>query len=80
MMNATENQQFLEKRAAETQTEIILDLENDNRSLSSTDLIGISEMFVYDEVGNRHRICDLWKDFKTIFVFVRVSCILKFFS
>ena len=72
-MFGTGNYEFLEKKAAETQTEIILDLENDAEVISSDDLNAISQMYVYDHLGNRHKMNDIYADFKTIFVFVRVK-------
>ena len=72
-MNSTENQRFLEHQASGMKTEIILDLENDTRqTLTNYDVDSISQMHVYDEAGNRHKLCDIYSEFKTIFVFVRV--------
>jgi hypothetical protein len=71
-MNATENQRFLEHKASQAKTEIILDLENDMDTITNDDLSSISQMYVYDQNGNRHKLSDIYSEFKTIFVFVRV--------
>ena len=71
-MNATENQRFLEHKASQAKTEIILDLENDMEVITNENLSSISQMYVYDQNGNRHKFCDIYSEFKTIFVFVRV--------
>ena len=72
MMNPTENHQFLQKNTTESQAEIVLDLENDADSLSSDAINSISQMYVYDHAGNRHKLSDIYAEFRTIFVFVRV--------
>ncbi len=68
-------QQLSQSKATtiETQTEHVIDLEDDTKILSNYDLQAISNLLVYDEVGNRHKIGDIWSEFKTIFVFVRVN-------
>jgi hypothetical protein len=53
----------------------VIDLEQDGRILTTQDLNDIGNILIYDEVGNRHRIGDIWSEFKTIFVFVRVNTI-----
>ena len=55
------------------QSQVSIDLEEEPEVLDKNVLESISNMFVYDEVGNRHQIADLWSDFKTIFIFVRVQ-------
>jgi hypothetical protein len=71
-MNAAENQRFLEHKASQAKTEIILDLENDMETITNENLSSISQMYVYDQNGNRQKFCDIYSQFKTIFVFVRV--------
>ena len=71
MMNPIGNQSELERlKTSETQTETVLDLENDEKL--SINLNEISNLMVYDEIGNPHKMSDVWAEFKTIFVFVRV--------
>jgi hypothetical protein len=53
-------------------TDHIIDLEKDDILNEILDINSISNMHVYDEVGNRHTIGDIWAEFKTIFIFVRV--------
>lgn len=51
-----------------------IDLSSDEEKLlPSQEFNAISNYAVYDEIGNRHTIAELSADFKTIFVFVRVS-------
>lgn len=56
-------------------TQISIDLEGDFKLLSHEDLTRIGQLCVFDESGNRHSMSDLWSEFTTIFVFVRVSAI-----
>jgi hypothetical protein len=71
MMNPIGNQSELERlKTTETQTETVLNLENDEKL--SINLNEISNLIVYDEIGNLHKMSDVWAEFKTIFVFVRV--------
>lgn len=55
-----------------SRTEFSIDLEDDYKILTSEDLKRIGDYFVYDESGNRHQMSELWAEFKTIFIFVRV--------
>lgn len=57
-------------------SEISIDLEGDFKLLSHEDLDKIGHFCVYDEAGNRHAMSEIWTEFKTIFVFVRVSLML----
>lgn len=66
-----ESNAFLTENKIET-TDHIIDLEKDDILNENLDITSISNMHVYDEVGNRHIIGDIWSEFKTIFVFVRV--------
>jgi hypothetical protein len=71
MMNPIANQNEQERlKNSETQTETVLNLENDEKL--SINLNEISSLVVYDEIGNPHTMSDVWAEFKTIFVFVRV--------
>jgi hypothetical protein len=81
---ASENEKFFEIKAASVMSEhseVSLDLEAEQASyLSSQDLQDIAHKFVYDHLGNRYELQELWSDFKTIFIFIRVliglaSCI-----
>ncbi len=56
--------------------ETVIDLDKDDSLSDNVDLNSISHMHVYDEVGNRHAMADIWSEFKTIFVFVRVISLL----
>jgi len=49
---------------------IIIDLETD-KLVNNVDLNAVGKLMIYDENGNRHAMEDLWKDYKTIFIFVR---------
>lgn len=55
----------------------IIDLGGDGKwnanGVPQDSLNAIFNSVVYDEVGNRHEMHKLWSDFKTIFIFVRVS-------
>jgi hypothetical protein len=66
-----ETKKFLNENQFE-KTDHIIDLEKDETFNESLDIGSISNMQVYDEVGNRHTIADIWSEFKTIFIFVRV--------
>lgn len=57
-------------------SEITIDLEGDFKLLSHEDLNKIGQFCVYDEAGNRHAMSEIWTEFKTIFVFVRV-CLMR---
>lgn len=59
--------------ATDTQVSIDVELERDFKVLSYNDLIKIGQFCVFDDTGNRHAMSDLWTEFKTIFIFVRVS-------
>jgi hypothetical protein len=48
---------------------ITINLDDNHKKL---DFALINELYVYDENGNRHKFGDLYKDYLTIFVFVRV--------
>jgi hypothetical protein len=48
-------------------------IELDREEISDSDLKKIGEFFVYDENGNRHQMANLSAEFKTVFVFIRVS-------
>ena len=59
--------------SAETKPEFCqIDLETDTL-LKNEEFKSISGYFVYDETGNRISIAELSAEFKTIFIFVRVS-------
>ena len=60
------------KKSGATGAETIIDLDADDKVLTTEDLNAISAMCIYDELGNRHKIGDIWAEFKTIFVFIRV--------
>lgn len=60
--------QQVKKDAAET----VINLDNDVKMLTNYDLDSIANLVVFDERGNRHPMCEIWTEFKTIFVFVRV--------
>ena len=66
-----ESTAFFNEKNIET-TDHIIDLEKDDILNENLDISSISNMHVYDEAGNRHIIGDIWSEFKTIFVFVRV--------
>lgn len=54
----------------------IIDLGGDKWNANGVPQDSLNAIFnsvVYDEVGNRHEMHTLWSDFKTIFIFVRVS-------
>ncbi len=58
----------------QTQNDFIIDLDQSiNNSLTSKEMCEISSYSVSDELGNRHTMGELWSEFRTIFVFVRVS-------
>ncbi len=58
----------------QTQTDFVIDLDQSmNNDLTSNYMNAISNYAVFDELGNRHTMGELWSEFKTIFVFVRVS-------
>jgi hypothetical protein len=61
-----------------TTTVINLEQDNGNRLLSARDLNELGKLLIYDELGNRHQISDIWSEFKTIFVFVRVRNLFAF--
>lgn len=71
----SENETFISKNTIDAfnqQSQVSIDLEEEPGFVTNIDLEAISNMFVYDEIGNRHQISELWSDFKTIFIFVRV--------
>ena len=52
---------------------IVIDLDKETDKLvDNVDMNAVGKLMVYDENGNRHSMEDLWKDYKTIFIFVRV--------
>lgn len=59
----------------QVETETVIELDDTRALLSSYSLNEIKDMIVYDEVGNRHSLGELWKEFKTIIIFVRVNLI-----
>lgn len=62
---------------AESHKDISIDLEEiESATLTSDDLNKIGSFFVYDEKGLRLQMSELWSEFKTIFVFVRVRIFL----
>lgn len=68
-----ENKKFFEHKAATTPTDFVINLEGNEPKLSPNLLKDIGECVIYDEVGNRHTMNELWSEFKTIFVFLRVN-------
>ncbi|RNA35559.1 thioredoxin AAED1 [Brachionus plicatilis] len=66
-----ENKKFFEQKAAVPPSQFIINLDGDEPKLTTSRLKEIGECFVYDEVGNRHTMSELWSEFRTIFVFVR---------
>lgn len=74
-----ENRKFFEQKAATT--EFVINLDGDEPRMTSARLKEIADCVVYDEIGNRITMNQLWSEFKTIFIFVRVNAIknkLKF--
>ena len=67
MGSKSENEKFLETKAAE----VVIDLDAQDDE-SNFDLNLIKNLVVYDETGQRHPLESVWSDFKTILVFVRV--------
>ena len=66
MGSKSENEKFLETKAAE----VVIDLDAQDDE-SNFDLNLIKDLVVYDETGQRHTLESVWSDFKTILVFVR---------
>ena len=48
-----------------------IELERDD--VTEDEMREVGEFLVYDENGNRHKLSDLSNEFKTVFVFIRVS-------
>ena len=48
-----------------------IELERDD--VTQDEMREVGEFLVYDENGNRHKLSDLSSEFKTVFVFIRVS-------
>ncbi len=66
----------------QTQASISIDLGGDKwneNGIPSGSLNTIWNSVVYDEVGNRHEMSSLWAEFKTIFIFTRVSYLIWFY-
>lgn len=70
-----ETNKFKDDNIFDKQTHVI-DLEKDDILTESFDINLISNLHVYDEVGNRHTMGDIWAEFTTIFIFIRVNILL----
>ncbi len=59
-----------------SQVEIDLSSVEDHKTsahvITKEELEKIGNFCVYDEAGNRYQMGNIWADFKTVFVFVRV--------
>lgn len=56
----------------EIKSDVVIDLdENAESKLTGNEMNSVSGYVIYDELGNRHTMGEIWSEFKTIFVFVR---------